>query len=139
MAGTESRDRRGRLQTSEIIRAAAHPTRQLILKELKESELSTIELEQRTGENRYNLYHHLGVLADAGLIEAELQDSRPKKYRLAQSEEAGETFFQLEREEMSDPEALDRLLDSLSEALGEPVSDPKDVQSLTVMLRYSEE
>lgn len=139
MAAAESRDRRGRLQTSEIIRAAAHPTRQLILKELRERELSTIELERRTGENRYNLYHHLGVLADAGLIEAELQDSRPKKYRLSQPAESRETFFQLERGEMADPDALDRLLVSLSMALGEPVSDPQDVQSLTVMLRYSEE
>jgi DNA-binding transcriptional ArsR family regulator len=137
MAGTESRDRRGRLQTSEIIRAAVHPTRQLILKELKEEELSTIELEKRTGENRYNLYHHLGVLTDAGLIEAEVVDSRPKKYRLSQPEDTGETFYQLERAEMSDPGALERLLESLSEALGEPISDPTDVQSVTVMLRYS--
>jgi DNA-binding transcriptional ArsR family regulator len=136
--GTEGRDRRGRLQTNEIIRAAAHPTRQLILKLLKDKELSTIELEVGTGENRYNLYHHLGVLTEAGLIEAELQDSRPKRYRLTRAGDPRETFFQLERAEVTNPGALDRVLESISAALGEPVSDPHEVQSLTIMLRYSD-
>jgi len=133
---SEDRDRRGRLQTSEIIRAAAHPTRQLILKQLKEKELSTIDLERGTGENRYNLYHHLGVLMQFGLIEAQLEDGRAKRYRLSRPEQAREVFFQLERSELADPSALGRLLQSLAEALGEPIADPQEVQSVTLMLRY---
>jgi DNA-binding transcriptional ArsR family regulator len=139
MPGSKDRDRRGRLHTSEIIRAAAHPTRQLILKRLKEQDLSTIDLERQTGENRYNLYHHLGVLAEAGLIEVQLEDSRAKKYHLARLEDARETFFQLERGDAGDPEAVTRLLQALAEALGEPIADPQDVQSITIMLRYKDE
>ena len=138
MAAGEERDRRGRLQTSEIVRAAAHPTRQLILKGLKENELSTIDLERQTGENRYNLYHHLGVLVEAGLVEAYLEDGRAKKYRLTSPERAAETFFQFERGEMADPGALVRILELLSKALGEPIADPDRVESVTIMLRYSE-
>ena len=139
MPGSEDRDRRGRLQTSEIIRAASHPTRQLILKGLKEKDLSTIDLERQTGENRYNLYHHLGVLEEAGLIESQLEDGRAKKYRLTRPESARETFFQLERGEMADPRALARILEALAAALDEPIADPQDVQSITIMLRYADE
>lgn len=139
MARRKHRDRRGRLQTSEIIRAAAHPTRQQVLKELKEQDLSTIELERRTGENRYNLYHHLGVLAEAGLIESRLEDGRAKKYHLTQPEGAREIYFQFERAEMADPQALARILESLAQAVGEPLADPQDVHSVTIMLRYAEE
>ncbi|HLC06398.1 MAG TPA: winged helix-turn-helix domain-containing protein [Anaerolineales bacterium] len=135
----QDRDRRGRLHTSEIIRAAAHPTRQLILKGLRERELSTIDLERQTGENRYNLYHHLGVLVEAGLVEAQLEDGRAKKYRLTRPESAREAFFQFERGEKADPGALARLLEALAEAQGEPIADPQDVQSVTIMLRYSDE
>ena len=138
MAGGGDRDRRGRLRTSEIVRAAAHPTRQLILKGLKENELSTIDLERQIGENRYNLYHHLGVLVEAGLIEAHLEDGRAKKYRLSSPDRSAETFFQFERGEMTDPRALVRILEMLSEALGEPIADPQKVQSVTIMLRYSD-
>jgi len=139
MPGSEDRDRRGRLQTSEIIRAASHPTRQLILKGLKEKDLSTIDLERQTGENRYNLYHHLGVLEEAGLIESQLEDGRAKKYRLTRPESARETFFQFERGEMADPRALARILEALAAALDEPIADPQDVQSITIMLRYADE
>lgn len=139
MPGNQNRDRRGRLQTSEMIRAAAHPTRQLILKGLREQELSTIQLERQTGENRYNLYHHLGVLAAAGLIETHLEDGRAKKYRLTQPEHSRETFFQFERADMADPQALARVLELLAEALGEPIDDPEDVRSVTILLRYAQE
>jgi DNA-binding transcriptional ArsR family regulator len=139
MASGKDRDRRGRLHTSEIIRAASHPTRQLILKGLKEKDLSTIDLERQTGENRYNLYHHLGVLEEAGLIESQLEDGRAKKYRLTRPESARETFFQFERGEMADPRALARILEALAATLDEPIADPQDVQSITIMLRYADE
>jgi len=139
MASGKDRDRRGRLHTSEIIRAASHPTRQLILKGLKDQDLSTIDLERQTGENRYNLYHHLGVLVEAGLVEAQLEDGRAKKYRLTRPESARETFFQFERGELADPRGLARILESLAAALDEPIADPQDIQSVTIMLRYSDE
>lgn len=50
-------------------KAATHPVRSSILKSLKDSPKSTVELEEVTGEARYNLYHHLNSLEDVGLVE----------------------------------------------------------------------
>ena len=52
----------GRSYTSEVVKAAAHPTRQGILKALEKDTRTTVELEEITGENRYHLYHHLQLL-----------------------------------------------------------------------------
>ena len=50
-------------------KAVAHPMRQKILLNLKESAKTTVKLEEELGEDRYNLYHHLEILVDADLIE----------------------------------------------------------------------
>ena len=57
-----------RSYTDGTIKAASHPTRQIILKHLQKIDSSTLELEEITGENRYNLYHHLAVLENIGLV-----------------------------------------------------------------------
>src|SRR3972149_731262 len=103
MAGSEDRDRRGGGAARGKNPGGPHPPRQLILKGLKEKDLSTIDLERQTGENRYNLYHHLGVLEEAGLIESQLEDGRAKKYRPTRAEAAPEPFFQFERGGLADP------------------------------------
>ena len=63
-------------------KAATHPVRSSILKSLKESPKSTVELEETTGEARYNLYHHLNFLQDVDLIEWDLKDSKTKIFSL---------------------------------------------------------
>jgi hypothetical protein len=40
---------------------------------------------------------------------------------------------------MADPRGLARILESLAAALDEPIADPQDVQSVTIMLRYADE
>ena len=50
-------------------KAATHPVRSSILKSLKDSAKSTVELEEITGEARYNLYHHLNLLEDVDLVD----------------------------------------------------------------------
>ncbi len=89
--GTQSR----RLQTDPYIKAASHPTRQTILKSLQENDaLTTIELQELTGEDRSNLYHHLAKLQDAGLVDYELKDSRAKKYfRNSDEDTVGRLFY----------------------------------------------
>ena len=63
-------------------KAATHPVRSSILKSLKDSPKSTVDLEAITGEARYNLYHHLNSLEDVGLIEWEMKDNKTKIYTL---------------------------------------------------------
>ena len=109
--------KRDRVHTPESIKAAAHPTRQSLLRILKERDHSTIELERRTGESRYNLYHHLQKLQEVGLIGSRLSDGRAKTYYLADEGLTGEQFYQLERTRVQDPRKLDQVLEALSEAL----------------------
>jgi DUF438 domain-containing protein len=63
-------------------KAATHPVRSSILKSLKNSAKSTVELEEITGEARYNLYHHLNLLEDVDLVEWKLKDNKTKMYSL---------------------------------------------------------
>jgi len=63
-------------------KAATHPVRSSILKSLKDSPKSTVELEELTGEARYNLYHHLNLLEDVDLIEWKFKDSKTKVFSL---------------------------------------------------------
>jgi len=128
--------KRDRVHTPESIKAAAHPTRQSLLRILKERDHSTIELERRTGESRYNLYHHLQKLQEVGLIGSRLSDGRAKTYYLADEGLTGEQFYQLERARVQDPRKLDQVLEALSEALGREIPDPLLVKSLSVFVEY---
>jgi DNA-binding transcriptional ArsR family regulator len=129
----------GRSYTDQLVKAAAHPTRQVILKSLKDQELSTVELEELTGENRYNLYHHLAQLQDAGLVDFRMKEGRTKRYFLKKKTGKRESFFQMDRDELEEPELFDRVLDTLSEAFEESIPDPEEVQNITFMLRYKDE
>jgi DNA-binding transcriptional ArsR family regulator len=130
--------KRDRVHTPESIKAAAHPTRQTLLRFLKERDHSTIELERRTGENRYNLYHHLQKLQEVGLIGSRLSDGRAKTYYLADEGLTGEQFYQLDRARVHDPRKLDQVLEALSEAIGREIPDPQLVKSLSVFVEYSD-
>jgi DNA-binding transcriptional ArsR family regulator len=130
--------KRDRVHTPESIKAAAHPTRQTILRILKERDHSTIELERRSGESRYNLYHHLQKLQEVGLIGSRLSDGRAKTYFLADEGLTGEQFYQLDRTRVQDPRKLDQVLEALSEALGQEIPDPQQVKSLSVFVEYTD-
>ena len=128
-----------RVQTDQIIKAAAHPTRQTILKSLKDKALSTTDLEARTGENRYNLYHHLAKLQDAGLIEYQLEDGRAKRYSLAERGKSRESFFQFDRGQSKDRRTLRLVLEALSVGMGDSIPDSDEVESVAFLIRYREE
>ncbi|MHA1222500.1 MAG: winged helix-turn-helix domain-containing protein [Candidatus Heimdallarchaeaceae archaeon] len=63
------------------ISSVSHPTRQAILKQLKKSGKTTLELERELKESRYNLYHHLEVLKKQGIIE-EKKEGKIKVYKI---------------------------------------------------------
>lgn len=54
---------------AELFRALAAPTRRRLLEHLVSSPSSAGELASRLGLPRVNVSHHLGVLAEAGLID----------------------------------------------------------------------
>ena len=125
-----------RLQTDPYIKAASHPTRQTILKNLQENDaLTTIELQKLTGEDRYNLYHHLAKLQEAGLVENELEDSRAKKYFLNSDEGTVERFFYLEPSDSKSRQAISGLLMVLAGSSESTLPSTEDVESVSVIFR----
>ena len=107
----------GRSYAAEAVKAASHPTRQVILKSLQKNDCSTTELEEATGENRYNLYHHLAVLQNAGLIEFRYRDNKAKEYFLKKPARPDTVFVQLERRDPEDAKKLDRILSAVADEI----------------------
>ena len=128
--------RPSRAYADEAIRAGSHPTRRTILKSLQESDCTTIQLEQITGENRYNLYHHLAILKDAGLVDTRLVDGRIKKYHLRRSERPQAVFFQVSLEEQGRSRRWDTFMQALQALVGEEVPQLRQVDQIAVMLSY---
>ncbi|MFQ5942326.1 MAG: helix-turn-helix domain-containing protein [Anaerolineales bacterium] len=125
-----------RRQMSPFIKAASHPTRQTILKKLQENDaLTTIELQELTGEDRYNLYHHLAKLQDAGLVDYELEDSRAKKYFLSSDEDTVERFIYLEGSDAKAGRTISELLVVLADASASTMPGAEDVESVSVIFR----
>ncbi len=125
-----------RLQTDPYIKAAAHPTRQTILKSLQENDpLSTIEPQELTGEDRYNLYHHLAKLQDAGLVDFELEDSRAKRYFLNSDEQSVERFFYLETTDSKARRTISELLMVLAGSSESTLPSSEDVESVSLIFR----
>lgn len=125
-----------RLQTDPYIKAASHPTRQTILKSLQENDaLTTVELQELTGENRYNLYHHLAKLQDAGLVDFELEDSRAKRYHLSSDKDTVERFFYLEPSDSQARRTISELLMVLAGSSESTLPSTEDVESVSVIFR----
>lgn len=62
-----------------------HPTRQKILEVLSsDSSKTTKDLEQQTSVNRMNLYHHLNLLEQEGLVET-ITKKREKYFQISSS------------------------------------------------------
>jgi DNA-binding transcriptional ArsR family regulator len=126
----------GRTYLAEAVKATVHPIRELILKLLRERERSTTELEQITGENRYNLYHHLAVLQQAGLVGFRYTESRSKEFHLKKPKRPDTAFLQLDRADPQDIAKLGRLLGVLRELFGDEVPQLDKVVRARILLSY---
>jgi hypothetical protein len=68
-----------------------------------------------------------------------MKEGRTKRYYLKKEKGKGETFFQLDRDDLENPEIFDNVLEVLSDAFGESIPDSEEVQNVTFMLRYKDE
>lgn len=93
-------DKTSRIYSQPVVSAISHPTRQKILKKLliaKDNEhksgLTTkeFEIDPNINESRYNLYHHLGVLEKAGIVES-IVEGRSKFFSLTENSDI-QLFF----------------------------------------------
>lgn len=95
-------------------KAAVHPVRSAILKSLKGSPKSTVELEENTGVERHKLYHHLNFLEDTDLIEWNLKDSKSKVFSLKKPKRPQATVFIFDKDDIKkNQEDFTRLIDAV--------------------------
>jgi DNA-binding transcriptional ArsR family regulator len=126
----------GRSYAADAIKATAHPTRALILKALRDRSRSTVELETMTGENRYNLYHHLDVLQQVGLVGFRMGESRMKEFHLRKPRRPDTAYLQLEREDPEDVAKLERIVAVLGEIFADEIPNRDKITRLRILMSY---
>lgn len=131
------RDDSKRTLASVAMKATSHPTRELILRELKEGPRSTLELEDATGEDRYNLYHHLGVLEDARLVTSSVGEGRTKTFELLETKRPEVAFLVLDRRDEEEAEVLDKVVDLLVRETPDGIPRASDVRRAKMVFYYS--
>jgi DNA-binding transcriptional ArsR family regulator len=120
------------------IKAATHPVRAQILKALKASDKSTIELESITGEARYNLYHHLNALEQAGFVGWKMRDNKTKLYQLKNPKNPEATVLVFDKDDIkSNQKRFKALLNVLSEIGGEDIQDIDKITDAEICFYYS--
>lgn len=101
------------------VKAASHPVRSKILKTLKAGSMSTPDLEEAVGENRYNLYHHLDVLIESDLIHEIRSGKKSKYYQLNTPKKPNVAVFIFTEEDfIKDFSTWNKMLDGLEKIEG---------------------
>jgi len=120
-------------------KAAIHPVRAQLLKALKGGEKSTVDLEQLTGEARYNLYHHLNALEEVGLVGWTMRDNKTKLYSLKTPEAPRAAVVVLDHKDIEqNRRRFDRVMDLLSDIEGEKIPNRENVVRAEICLYYED-
>ena len=138
-ADGDSLNRGARTYLAHAVKAATHPIRRKILKCLKKGSQSTLDLEDELSESRYNLYHHLGVLAQAGLVKesSSKYGGKARHFSLKETKRPELAVLLLDQGDLEkDPKGRERLLDALEKLEGKPVPHRDKVVSAEIHLRY---
>ena len=119
------------------VKAASHPIRNQILRNLKKGTLSTIDLEEMVGENRYNLYHHLEVLIRSNLICEDVSSGKMKRYRMnvPKKPEVGVLLFNQD-DIKNNLSSWYNILDILEKIEGENIPIKNKIKEIEVHLKY---
>jgi len=119
-------------------KAATHPVRAQILKALKASDKSTVELESMTGEARYNLYHHLNALEQADFVGWKMRDNKTKLFHIKNPEKPEATVIVLDKNDIkSNKKSFKALLNVLSEIEGKDIPDFDKITNAEICFYYS--
>lgn len=119
------------------MKATSHPTRELILRELKEGPRSTLELEDATGEDRYNLYHHLGVLEEARLVTSSVGEGRTKTFELLDAKRPEVAFLILDGRDEEEARVLRKVVELLDRETAEGIPHGSEVRRAKMIFHYS--
>ena len=118
-------------------KAATHPVRSMILKSMRDAPKSTVELEEITGEARYNLYHHLNFLEEAGLITWDMKDSKTKIYSLLTPKRPEVAVLVFDEEDIKNKSSdFTQMIDALSAMEGRNIPNKKKIKKAEICLYY---
>ena len=119
------------------VKAASHPVRSKILKTLKAGSMSTPDLEEAVGENRYNLYHHLDVLIESDLINEIRSGKKSKYYQLNTPKKPNVAVFIFTEEDfIKDFTTWNKMLDGLEKIEGEKIPIRGKITQAEIHLSY---
>jgi DNA-binding transcriptional ArsR family regulator len=128
-----------RVYLANATKAVVHPIRRAVLKSLKTSPKSTAELQEETGQDRYNLYHHLKVLVDSDLVELKDLDDKGKCYSLKTPSKPQAAFIILGKEEIKTKQkAWAKVLSGLEEIEGEEIPNKESIKRVEIHMSYVE-
>tara|TARA_A100001037_G_C15022223_1_gene576888 strand:+ start:101 stop:499 length:399 start_codon:yes stop_codon:yes gene_type:complete len=123
---------------AESAKAALHPLRDNILRLLKEADRSTVELEALTGENRYNLYHHLEVLLKSGLAQELETKGRARVFGIIKPKKPEAAVLLLDQKDKArKPKEWEALLETLEDVEGERIPHKRSVRKIQVQISYT--
>jgi len=123
-----------RAYIDEVVKAASHPVRQRILKRLQQSTCLTGELEEETHESRHNLYHHLAVLKEVGLVGERMRSNRLKEFYLLEPSRPEAAMILITHEDDSDK--LYDVLNTLDRVFEQPIPYRTKITKATITLTY---
>ena len=119
------------------VKAASHPVRSKILKTLKAGSMSTPDLEEAVGENRYNLYHHLDVLIESDLIHEIRSGKKSKYYQLNTPKKPNVAVFIFTEEDfIKDFSTWNKMLDGLEKIEGGKIPIRGKITQAEIHLTY---
>jgi DNA-binding transcriptional ArsR family regulator len=119
------------------VKAASHPVRSKILKKLKAGSMSTPDLEEAVGENRYNLYHHLDVLIESDLIHKIRSGKKSKYYQLNTPKKPNVAVFIFTKEDfIKDFTTWNKMLDGLEKIEGGKIPIRGKITQAEIHLSY---
>ena len=119
------------------VKAAAHRVRSKLLKTLKAGSMSTPDLEEAVGENRYNLYHHLDVLIQSDLIHEIDSEKKSKYYQLNMPKKPNVAVFIFTEEDfIKDFTNWNKMLDGLEKIEGGKIPIRGKITQAEIHLSY---
>ena len=126
-----------RVYLANATKAVAHPIRLSILKSLKVAPKSTVELQEETESDRYNLYHHLKVLVESNLVELNDLGGKGKYYSLKAPSKPQAALILLGKEEIKgNQKAWVKILSGLEEIEGERIPNKQNIKRVEIHISY---
>ena len=137
----ENNDQRVKQYLSGSLKAASHPVRRKILKQLRNgNSLSSTELTDILNIDRYNLYHHLNILEKYSLIQKDNEKSVGKKifYKMYMPKNPLMAAFSFNKQEIKENKNLiEKLLDTLVDIENFEIPNRNKISMIEINISYN--